>query len=114
MEIVGKDAWEIEDYLQDFDDASGRPVFCSMFDEKKSCHTDSYGTCLNYTEFLHALDVSPFSVEQWMDSCKYWIENDSCGKPLKLIALYLRRENENGLFVNKDGKLFYLNTNKFA
>jgi len=89
--IVGKDAWEMEDYLQGFKTSSGRPVFCSMFDEMKSAHTDSYGTCLNYKEFFEAFDAATFTKEQWQDSANYWLGNENCGKPLKIIALYLQR-----------------------
>ncbi len=92
--MVGKDAWEIEDYLQRFKTTTGRPVFCSMFDENKSCHTDSYGTCLNHPEFLEAFDASreKYTDEQWLDSCEYWLDNSGAGVPLKIIALFLQRE----------------------
>jgi len=87
--IIGKDAWEMEDYLQGYESSTGRPVFCWMMDEMSSRHTDSYGTCLNYKEFLEAYDKSTFTKEQWLDSAKYWYENPNCGRPLRIIGLFL-------------------------
>jgi hypothetical protein len=84
--------WEVEDYLQEYKAPSNRPVFCSMFDENKSAHTDSYGTCLNYTEFLHAYDNSPYTKEQWKQCAQYWTENENCGIPLKIIGKFILSE----------------------
>lgn len=94
--IIGKDAWEMEDYLQSFkSENTDRPVFCSMFNENKSAHSDSYGTCLNYPEFYKAFDASiksgKYTKEQWLDSSLYWLTNENCGVPLKLIARYVQR-----------------------
>ena len=86
---IGKDAWEIEEYLEDFKSKSGRPVFCSAFDEFKAKHVDSYMTCLNITEYLEAYDASPFTKEQWLDSAEYWLGTSS-GMPLKIIATFLK------------------------
>jgi nucleoside 2-deoxyribosyltransferase len=92
--IIGSYAWEIVDYLNAFKSTTKKPVFCWMNDEMSSRHPDSYGTCLNYTEFFEAFDASVFTKEQWLDSAQYWVENDSVGKPLKLIGLYLQSEKD--------------------
>lgn len=72
--LVGHWAWEIEEYLQNFKTKSGLPIFCWMFDETSQRHPDSYGTCLNYTEFLEAYDAATFTKDEWLDSAKYWLD----------------------------------------
>ena len=85
---------EIEDYLQFYPTKTRRPVFFNMFDENRSAHTDSYGTCLSYTGFLEAFDNSPYTQDQWLAASKEWLENECVGKPLKLIALYLTSDRD--------------------
>ena len=81
----------MEDYLDAFESKSGKPVFCWMGDDFSSRHPDSYGSCLNYGEFIEAFKESKFTKEQWLDSVEYWENNNGCGVPLKLIASFLRR-----------------------
>lgn len=93
--LIGYKAWEIEDYLQSFKSSTGKPIFFNMFDENKSAHTDSYGTCLNTKGFLEAYDNATdqklFTPHEWLDSCQYWLDGN-CGTPLKIIATFLNQE----------------------
>lgn len=82
---------EIEDYLQFFETKSGNPVFQSMFDETKMANMDAYGTILSYTGFLEAFDAAPYTRDEWLEVADLWLENDCAGKPLKIIALFLKR-----------------------
>ena len=93
--LVGSEAWNIEDYLQFFESSTGRPVFCSGFDDKKLAHPDSYLTCLNYREFLEAWDNAVekklWTMSEWLDTCQYW-QSTSSGRPLQIIAIFLKAE----------------------
>lgn len=82
--IIGKHAWEIEDFLQ------SKNVFENGITGKPA-HSDSYMTVIGYTNLIDALDNNEFTEEQWLDSAEYWESQNYLSPIIGLLGRAVKR-----------------------
>ena len=81
------DSMMMEDFLQH------NEVFINMT-SKRPCHSDSYGTLIDYAALDAALkllnDAYSPTAEDWLKHVTYWTTNPNMQPPLRLIGRQLK------------------------
>lgn len=81
--------WAMEDFLQH------NKVFISGIDGR-TCHSDSYGTIVDYEALETAVkvlkDKFDLTLDDWKITLDYWLGNPNMQPPLKLVASYIQRK----------------------
>lgn len=90
---VETDPWarimEVEDSLQNAD------VFYNGFTGRRNCHSDSYGTCVDFATLEQWRVKAAFTAERVLECVNYWLGNENMQPPLRLVALTLQRKLSN-------------------
>lgn len=66
-------------------------VFYNGFTGRRNCHSDSYGTCVDFAKLAEWQAGTPFPPEQLATCIEYWLGNPNYQPPLRLVALTLKR-----------------------
>jgi hypothetical protein len=77
---------EVEDSLQNAD------VFFNGFTGRRNCHSDSYGTCVDFATLAQWQAKAEFPAERIAECVRYWLGNENMQPPLRLVALTLERK----------------------
>ena len=80
------DIMEVEDSLQTAD------IFFNGLTGRRNCHSDSYGTCVDFATLETWWKTQKFEIEQIKFCVNYWKENPNMQPPLRLIAFTLERK----------------------
>lgn len=85
-EFTWNDIMEVEDSLQTAD------IFFNGSTGRRNCHSDSYGTCVDFAKLDAWWNTQKFEIEQIKYCVEYWKENVNMQPPLRLIAFTLERK----------------------
>lgn len=81
---------EVEDSLQ------GADVFYNGFTGRRNCHSDSYGTCVDFAKLDAWLEATKtgdkaFSPDRLRQCVTYWQTNANMQPPLRIVAAIAAR-----------------------
>jgi hypothetical protein len=78
---------EIEDALQ-----LAGVFFSEIGGTRRTAHSDSYGTCVDFVLLDKMFEKSEFNQKRWSDAVLYWTTNENMQPPLRLVGYTLQRK----------------------